>query len=161
MNELAVRGVLAYFVGSALIWFMRDSMIYNRAAYRGNPAWWLISSIYELFSWSWWILICLAAVAAAAFVISIGIEAYRNLRGAFCRPNKGEQALELIPMVHDPSRSPPPIVRPAEDVEAQERRAREKKEKEERAEQLRQAKLEAEKRRTPDEAVDLALDGFC
>lgn len=161
MNGLAVRGALAYLVGSALIWFMRDSMIYNRAAYRGNPAWWLISSIYELFSWSWWILICFAAAAAAAFVISIAIEVYRHLRWALRRPNSREQALDLIPMVHAPSSSPPAIVRPAEDVEVQARRAREKKEKEERAEQLRLAKIESEKRRTPDEAVDLALDGFC
>lgn len=87
MNEFAVRSALAYLVGSALIWFMRDSMIYNRAAYRGNPAWWLISSIYELFSWSWWILICLVAAVTAAFAISIAMEAYRHLKGVFRQPN--------------------------------------------------------------------------
>lgn len=107
MNEFAVRGVLIYLVGSVLIWFMRDSMIYNRAAYLGNPAWSLISSIYELFSWSWWILLCLAVVAAAGFALSLALEAYRDLKKVFRAANDKEQTFDPDAVVNVQIRRPP------------------------------------------------------
>ena len=100
MNELAVRGALVYGGLSFAIFALKNIMVANGIASRWNPAWQLISSIYSLFSWSWYLALLSAAIVIAAVVIAeilprIGDNVRKKKEGIRAAEKKGPSSARL------------------------------------------------------------------
>lgn len=62
MEDLGKRAALTYGFLSIAIWFIKLSMQESGVNSIDNPAWGLVSGLYTLFKWSWWILITCSTV---------------------------------------------------------------------------------------------------
>ena len=153
MNELAVRGALVYGGLSFAIFALKNIMVANGIASRWNPAWQLISSIYSLFSWSWYLALLSAAIVIAAVVIAeilprIGDNVRKKKEGIRAAELEKERAIQReIEAKRDRSRKTKELIKTKREKEARERKE------EEYRQYLRN--------RTPIEAVERALDDFC
>lgn len=153
MEDLGKRAALTYGFLSIAIWFLKLSMQESGANSIGNPAWTLVSGIYTLFKWSWWILIACSIVLLIVFVITLIIEHLSE--------QKRQQEIRIQAI--------------EERVRQDQRRAREalREKEEEKTRQLQKQQAEIEqkrredeyweyvRRRSPREAVLAALKDFC
>ena len=153
MEDLGKRAALTYGFLSLAVWFLKLSMQESGTNSIANPAWTLVSGIYTLFKWSWWILIACSIVLLIVVVMSLIIEHLSE--------QKRQQEIR-IQAIEERVRQNQRRVREA---------LREKEEEKTRQLQKQQADIERKRRedeywesvrrRTPREAVELALQDFC
>lgn len=153
MEDLGKRAVLTYCGLSLIFWFMKSSMEYQGANFPRNPAWQLVSGVFTLFKWSWWLLLGMAILLGVFLAIERLLEhqkANRKREEMLIRQHEERIRLNVI----------------------REEEAKRKKEEDRQRQIEKDIRIEDEKRRqeeylefirtrTPREAVMLALKDFC
>ena len=153
MEDLGKRAALTYCGLSLMIWFMKSSMEYQGANFSRNPAWQLVSGIFTLLKWSWWLLIGAAILLGVYLAIERLLEQQKTNR-------KREEIL---------------IQRHEEQIRwnlMREEEAKRKREEDRQRQIEKDLRVEEEKRReeeylefirsrSPKDAVMLALKDFC
>ena len=155
MEDLGKRAALTYCGLSVSIFFIDHMMIGNGDDSASNPAWQLVSALYQLIKWSWWL-----SLGAAVIVSLIGLKIFIANQIQIRRIEKKERERQKNCEQNATERFDQEILNQA----IHERKLGETKAEEERQkceallrEKIRQEKL---KRRTADEAIAEALEDF-
>lgn len=153
MESFGTRAVITYGFTSLAFLFAHVSMKENGYNSPYNPAWHLISNIYTLYKWSWWLL---ATVFALFVVISVMIRIAEHLaEQKRLREAEIRQREESVRHHQESFRNE--ILN--KELEREEEKRKQKLEEDMKRKE--EKYLESLKRRTPQEAVELALQSFC
>ncbi len=152
LDEFTKRGILAYVGFSVGIMAIAQAMIENGSATSRNPAWHLISSIRSVFIWSWVLLLILAALSILLKLASdwrlAAKQAEERRKEMVMQENReaDHRKLSLEKQIRD---------REIEEMNLAEAHRQAKA----REEQVRR-ELERKSMRSPEDAINAALDDF-
>jgi hypothetical protein len=149
LDDLFKRVLIAYPVITFVLWCMKTSMVSMKANFRGNPAWSLISTLSDLFSWG---LVIAGGLYAVIWVVSAVEAWFTGILEARDESIRSAIRSELRDLKN-------------EVIECEERlknleHLRKQDEKEKRDKEFEEKKEQELRDRSPEEAVHKALESF-